>query len=162
MNQVLLAAPLAPVMRRVLEDAAFIFCDDAPADAPATHGRFAEAKIGFQASRSGELRLRLPWNVAREAAANLLGVEPDDPEADEQALAAAGELLNMISGVALQTWFGGATKWSLGNPTVEEREGRLPSAAPAGEVVSFVVDDAFIELEAIEMGVARDQGSDRR
>lgn len=162
MNQVLLAEPIGPVVRQVLEDAAFLFCDDVPEGAPATEGRFAEATIGFQAPRSGQLRLRLPWHVAREAAANLLGVEADDPEAEAQALAAAGELLNMISGAALQAWFGGETRWNLGNPTVEAREGSLPSATPAGEIVSFVIDDSFIELEAIESGAARDQGPDRR
>ncbi len=162
MSQTLSAEPLAQVTRSVLADAAFLFCDDVPDDAAPLEGRLAEATVTFTAPRSGRLTLRLPWAVACEAAANLLGADKDDPEADEGALSAVGELLNMISGSALAAWFGAATAWSLGVPVTSEREGRLPSAGPRGGVVSFVIDDARMEIEAIETGGAGDDQGSRR
>jgi hypothetical protein len=146
------AAPLGEVARSVLGDAAFLFCDDVPPGTGPLEGRLAEASISFQAPTSGHLTLRLPWPVALEAAANLLGTENDDPEAEASALAAVGELLNMISGSALSAWFGANTAWSLGVPVTSVRVGCLPSPAPRGAVVAYVVEDTRIELEAVEEG----------
>lgn len=150
MSAALAAGPLAEVTRAVLGDAAFLFCDEVPADAPLQEGRIAEATLCFEAPCSGHLTLRLPWSVALDAAANLLGTERDDPEAEAGALAAAGELLNIITGSALQRWFGASAVWSMGVPSTCERVGRLPSPASEGALVAFVVDDARIEVEAIE------------
>jgi hypothetical protein len=162
MSQVHLeAGPLGEVTRSILGDAAFLLCDDVPPGTEPMAGRLAEATIRFVAPTSGQLTLRLPWPVALEAAANFLGTERDDPEAEEGALAAVGELLNMISGSALSAWFGANTEWSLGVPSTSVREGSLPSPSPRGEVVSFVVDEARIEIEAIEGGAGDDQGSHR-
>lgn len=144
--------PLAEVARGVLEEAAFLFCDDVPADAPPLEGRLAEATLGFEGPCAGRLTLRLPWAVAREAAANLLGTEPDDPQLESSALAAAGELLNMISGSALAAWFGAQASWALGVPSTHAVDGRLPTEGASGERVSFVVGEARIEVEVLELG----------
>lgn len=160
MSQTLRPAVLAAVTRSVLGDAAFLFCDDAE-DAARLSGKFAEATIAFDAPNPGRLSLRLPWPLAVEAAANLLGCEHDDPDADENAQAAVGELLNMISGPALEAWFGAAAKWSLGVPATRAYDGALPTQSPTGELVSFVVDGARIELEVVETGAADDPRTDR-
>lgn len=155
------AGPLGEVTRSILGDAAFLFCDAVPEGTGPLEGRLAEATIRFEAPTSGALTLRLPWTVALEAAANLLGTERDDPEAEEGALAAVGELLNMISGSALSAWFGANTQWVLGVPSTAMRVGSLPSPSPRGEVVAFVIDEARIEIEAIEGGLGDDQGPHR-
>jgi CheY-specific phosphatase CheX len=152
MSAVLSAQPLGEVTKLVLGTAAFLFCDDVPPGTGPVEGRLAEAVIGFTGPRDGRITLRMPWEVALEAAANLLGVEKDDPDAQESALAAVGELLNMISGSVLKEWFGAGAEWALGVPATSERAGRLPSVAPQGEVVGFVVDEARIEVEAAETG----------
>jgi hypothetical protein len=161
MSRTLNAGPLGLVTKSVLGDAAFLFCDDLPADVGAQDGKLAEATISFEAPCPGRITLRLPWHVALEAAANLLGTEQDDPEAEESALAAVGELLNMISGSALSAWFGAGASWSLGVPVTTTREGQLPSPAPRGDVIGYVIDDARIEVEAIEGGAGDDQGPHR-
>lgn len=160
MSQTLRPAVLAGVTRSVLGDAAFLFCDDAE-DAGKLSGKFAEATIVFDAPNPGRLSLRLPWPLAVEAAANLLGCERDDPDADENAQAAVGELLNMISGPALEAWFGAAAKWSLGVPVTRAYDGALPTQSPTGELVGFVVDGARIELEVVETGAADDPRTHR-
>jgi hypothetical protein len=149
MSEALSAQALGGVTRSVLETAAFLFCDDVPAGMTAQEGTVIEATIAFQAARSGRIILRLPAQVGLEAAANLLGIEPDDPEAAESARAAAGELLNMISGSALKAWFGGEATWSLGVPATVELTARLPSGNP--EAVAFLVDEFPIEVEAVEL-----------
>jgi hypothetical protein len=141
-------AALGGVTRSVLETAAFLFCDDLPAGMHAQQGEVIEATIRFQATTNGRIVLRLPVKVGLEAAANLLGIETDDPEAAESARAAVGELLNMISGSALKAWFGGEASWSLGVPSTVELPGTLPSGRPGS--VAFVVDDYPIEVEAME------------
>jgi len=162
MSQVhLTAGPLADVTRSVLGDAAFLFCDEVPEGAAPTEGKYAEARISFVAPTSGSIVLRVPWNIALEAAANLLGSEQDDPEVEADALSAVGELLNMISGSALSAWFGPNTQWTLGVPATSVKEGPLPSPAPRGDVAAYVIDEARIEVEAIEGGVGDDQGSHR-
>ncbi len=161
MSQTLTAGPLGEVTRAVLGNAAFLFCDEVPAGAAAHTGRLAEASITFDAPRPGRLTLRVPWSVAVEAAANLLGAERDDPEVEESALAAVGELLNMISGSALAQWFGAGARWSLDIPSTRARDGQLPSPAPEGEVIGFLVDDARIEIEAIATEGRDDQGPRR-
>ncbi len=148
----LTAEPLAAVTRSVLEEAAFLFCDDLPDDAAPQEGRLAEASITFTGPCAGRLTLRLPWAVAREAAANLLGTTPDDPELDESALSAVGELLNMISGSALEAWFGKTARWSLGVPAPRALDGSLPAASPGSAAAGFLVDDARVEIEAVETG----------
>jgi len=153
MSQTLRIEPLAEVTRSVLADAAFLFCDAVPAEARASVGRVAEASISFEAPTAGRITLRMPWAVACEAAANLLGAEADDPDVEASALAAVGELLNMISGSALKAWFGAAASWNLAIPSTRVQEdARLPSIAPRGAVAGFVVDDARIEIEATEDG----------
>ncbi len=148
MSQVLQPEALGAVTRSVLETAAFLFCDELPPGMEAQEGELIEATIAFEAATSGRIILRLPLRVGLEAAANLLGIDATDPEAAESARAAAGELLNMISGSALKAWFGGDARWSLGVPATVEFAGRLPSGRPGS--VAFVVDDYPIEVEAVE------------
>jgi CheY-specific phosphatase CheX len=139
---------LGVVTRSVLETAAFLFADELPAGTEVQEGEVIEASIAFQAATSGRIVLRLPLQLGLEAAANLLGIEPDDPEAAESARAAVAELLNMISGSALKAWFGGGARWSLGVPATVEFTGRLPSGRPGA--LAFVVEDFPLEIEALE------------
>ncbi len=148
MSQTSLAGPLGEVTRSVLSEAAFLFCDELTEGAAPLEARLVEATITFEAATPGRITLRLPWQVACEAAANLLGAEPGDEDVEANAHAAVGELLNMISGSALERWFGAGSPWSLGIPRVSEREGQLPSRAPTGELVGLAIDDARIEIEA--------------
>jgi CheY-specific phosphatase CheX len=142
------AHQLSEVTKNVLSEAAFLFCDDVAQGTAPLEARLVEATITFEATTPGRITLRLPWSLACEAAANLLGTEPGDEEVEANAHAAVGELLNMISGSALERWFGSASPWALGLPMVSEHEGQLPSRAPKGEVVALVIDSARFEIEA--------------
>lgn len=148
MSPIPLAGPLGEVAKSVLSDAAFLFCDELADGAAPLDARLVVATITFEATSPGSITLRLPWHVACEAAANLLGAEPGDEDVEANAHAAVGELLNMISGAALERWFGSGATWSLGLPNVSEQEGQLPSIAPKGEVVALAIESVRIEVEA--------------
>ena len=141
---------LAGVTRSVLETAVFLFCDEVPVSAEPLGGEVIEAVIRFEAPTSGQLCLRFPRSLGRDAAANLLGVERDDPDAEEGASAAVAELLNMVCGAALEAWFGAQARWALGVPVTTEFTGRLPTGRP--ESVAFVVDETPVEIEVTELG----------
>lgn len=143
------AAALEQVTRTVLETAVFLFCDR-PTGVPEPHqGDVIEAVIRFDAPVSGRIALRLPHHLGLEAAANLLGVEPDDPDAQDGARAAVAELLNMVSGAALKEWFGASATWALGVPATTEVAGRLPSGR-LGAIV-LLVDEAPLEIEVMPL-----------
>lgn len=119
------AAFLADVLGRVLEEAAFVFAE--PADEPeAWGGPVLSASLAFEAVQGGTLRLVATPSGAAELAANMLGIEPSDPEAAAQGLAAIAELLNVVGGAFVTRWFGTAVPSQLGLPATEV----LPGAPP--------------------------------
>jgi chemotaxis protein CheY-P-specific phosphatase CheC len=130
---------LGAVAARVLEDAAFLFVEAAGDDGGASGPRVVAA-MDFGGPAPGQLHLAVPPDLAAELAANLLGVEPDDPEAADRGEAAVGELLNMIGGVLTAETFGTDVVCPLGIPVVRVTD---PGEAPASEiaVASRLVDE---------------------
>ncbi len=138
------ARHLAGTARRILEEAAFIFA--APARRkPEWTGPLAEAELAFEGPETGILCLRTTPDFGAVVAANLMGIETDEPEATAQALPALGELLNMIAGAALAEVFGTRETCRLGIPRV-----RLVEAEPgSADAVYLLCDDVHpLELDA--------------
>ncbi len=124
---------LGEVVGRVLEEAAFVFTE-AVDEAPPFEGPVIEARLRYGDEGEGEIRLAAEPRFAATLAANLLGSEPDDPEAAERAMDAVGELLNMVSGVLVAELHGPEAPTALGVPSVtrvsaEEHERDLREAA---------------------------------
>jgi hypothetical protein len=147
-----MAPELAPrvledVARRILEEAAFLFSDDAT-DSLCFEGPVIEALLEFLGPAQGTLHLRLAENLACEAAANLLGTEPDDPEAQAGASLAVGELLNMIGGHLMIAWLGATAQTSLGTPTLRLHD-TWTVAMTGPRCARFMAGEgALVELEA--------------
>lgn len=96
---------LVSVASQVVEEAAFVFSD--PVDQPPPFdGTVVMAMMNFEGPESGRLVLAASYEFATELAANLLGVDPGDPELEDKAAGAIGEMLNMISGVMTAKAFG--------------------------------------------------------
>jgi hypothetical protein len=109
-------AMLEEVLGQVLQEAAFVFAE--PADEPEDWTPpVLTAEIAFECSRGGVLRLALPPRGAVEIAANMLGVDPGDPEAEEHARAAVAEILNVIGGAFVTRFFGTKVPSQLGLPS---------------------------------------------
>lgn len=110
---------LTEVLSNVLEEAAF-FMIEPEAVPPRYEGEIFSAAIDFEAVRGGQLRLTASRNLARNLAANMLGIDPNDPEADEQGRNALGEILNVLGGAFVTRHFGTKVPFQLGLPTVTD------------------------------------------
>ena len=135
---------LSEVFCDVLEKLAFMFAeapdDTEPPEIPADCVR---TDIGFTGIRTGSLSLIVPLALCPEIAANMLGVEEEDELAEEKAIDALKELLNVTCGHVLTSLAGEEAVFDLSVPSLhkldltgwEER-----SRDPATLVL--VVDDA--------------------
>ncbi len=110
-------ALLTDILGQVLQESAFIFAE--PDDEPATwQGPVLTARIAFESTRGGTLRLVTTPAASAEIAANMLGIEPGE-EADANGRAAVAELLNVLGGAFLTRYFGTTVPSQLGLPSTE-------------------------------------------
>lgn len=106
---------LADVLGSVLQDSAYIFAEPVDEDGPLAPPLFS-AELAFECVRGGVLRLTTSPRGSVEIAANMLGIDPSDPEAEEQARAALAEVLNVIGGAFVTRYFGTKVPSQLGLP----------------------------------------------
>lgn len=138
---------LTDIVGTVLQDSAFMFVE--PAEEPIQWGeRVFAATLAFESVRSGTLRLTMAVPVGVELAANMLGTEPSDPEAEENGRAAVSEILNVIGGAFVTRFFGTKVPSQLGLPQA------LLSSSPAtgrrtcaAVVRSELGDPVLLELD---------------
>jgi CheY-specific phosphatase CheX len=94
------SAGLAAVASNALEEAAFLFVEQADSvDLPSQAA--VVASIGFAAPKRGLLRVLTDLDGARLLAANVLGLDGDDPDVDDSSVAAVSELANIVAGLLL-------------------------------------------------------------
>jgi len=103
---------------RIMEEAAFLFSDDLPADArPDVDWKPIGAQIHYVGDdRKGALRVWADVAMVRTLAANMLGLEEDDPSGAIQIGDALAELLNTIAGNVLTDAWGNALVFHLDIP----------------------------------------------
>jgi len=112
---------LAEVLGTVLQDSAFMFAE--PMEEPGGwHQPVFSAQLAFESVRGGMLRLTTSPRGAVEVAANMLGVDPSDPEAEVQARSALAEVLNVVGGAFVTRYFGSKVPSQLGLPHTEVME----------------------------------------
>lgn len=106
---------LTDILGTVLQDSAFMFVE--PAEEPAEWGeKVFTATLAFESVKGGMLRLTMALPVGVELAANMLGTELDDPEAEENGRAAVSEILNVLGGAFVTRYFGTKVPSQLGLP----------------------------------------------
>ena len=103
----------------ILQEAAFVFAEPTEKRAP-DEREVLVARLGFDGPTSGEMLLSCSPIVATDLAANLLGIEPDDPDAEARGGDAIGEMLNIVGGALLADWFGIDGKFEMGVPSVSQ------------------------------------------
>ncbi len=105
----------------ILEEAAFIFTELADGDPPKwSENVVLEARLGFGGEQNGTMMIAATSGPLAELAGNLLGVEPDDPDAVSKQADAFGELLNIAGGAILEAWFGTEAEVQLKVPQVRQ------------------------------------------
>ena len=112
---------LTDILGQVLQESAFIFAE--PDEEPeAWEGEALVARIAFESTRGGSLRLVTTLLAASDIAANMLGIDPGE-EADANGRAAVSELLNVLGGAFLTRYFGTAVPSQLGLPSTTTTKG---------------------------------------
>ena len=96
---------LTTVLSDVLKDLAFMFVDGDPAEV-SPDATWLETTIGYCGPESGTLTLQCTTEFGILLAANLLGIDPDDDDAEVRAHDAVKEFMNIVCGQFVTTAFG--------------------------------------------------------
>ena len=106
---------LTDILGTVFQETAFMFVE--PAGEPVAWDETVfSATLAFESVQGGTLRLTAAVPVGVELAANMLGCDATDPEAEEHGRAAICELLNVIGGAFVTRFFGTKVPSQLGLP----------------------------------------------
>ncbi|HWV38471.1 MAG TPA: chemotaxis protein CheX [Vulgatibacter sp.] len=108
-----LRSRLGAIACRVLEDTAFVFAE--PSASTVRHD-WMEVALPLHGLEGGSLALGASRGFAVQLAANMLGVEPDDPESESSASEALSELLNIFAGVVAHEILGASPMVRIGIP----------------------------------------------
>lgn len=134
---------ISRIFCEVVERQAFLFADPADAgDFAPGDGAFLMGTIRFHGATPGTLTLLAPEAMAREAAANVLGVSEDDPGVEANYRDALGEILNVLCGHVLTALNGNHAIHDLTVP--ELSEATAPQAADLAArpgCLAFAIDD---------------------
>ncbi|MFO0580787.1 MAG: chemotaxis protein CheX [Anaeromyxobacter sp.] len=109
---------LADVLGSVLQDSAFIFAEPVDEPEPFAAEVFA-AELAFDSVRGGVLRLVTTPRGCVEIAANMLGLDASEAEAQDQARSALAEVLNVVGGAFVTRFFGTKVPSQLGLPATQ-------------------------------------------
>ncbi len=110
---------LLRTVMETLEEAAFIFTEPTEGTPPEwTEDTVLHAELPFGGDSAGTLMIASSSEPTVELAANLLGIEPSDEDAQEKRADALGEILNIIGGIVVEEWFGTEADVQLGVPEV--------------------------------------------
>jgi CheY-specific phosphatase CheX len=138
----------------VFETMFFVFLEpfdpdsgDAPPSPWSPKENWLKCSIGFQGRLRGQLRLFLPFPLARDMATNFLGLEEEASE--QQVTDMTKELSNMICG-NLFSRYDRAQGYALTIPKAEVlryEETAGPGSAPDRLRLDFLAEDRMIRLE---------------
>lgn len=108
---------LMEVAGRTLEDTAFVLVD--LAEGERFTGAVVRATLAFSGTARGALLVASSNPFAVAMAANLMGLELNDPEVVDKGEEALGELVNIIAGALTERLFGTDQLCQLGIPTTD-------------------------------------------
>jgi CheY-specific phosphatase CheX len=113
------SATLTTIFSEVLANLAFMFTDEEQVEiSPADN--WLETVISYQGPTSGTLRFRCTTDFSILLAANLLGVDAQDEEADAKARDAVKEFMNIVCGQLVTALLGSEEVFNLTIPEVVE------------------------------------------
>lgn len=141
-----LKAVLRDVFPRMLEELTFLFADE-PDASLSIPGDPVLVNIGFSGPFNGTLDMSIARSLGVEMASNLLGLEPDDTNAEHAGDDALRELMNVTCGHVLTGIAGSEPVFNLSIPTVRPISAQEWEAlGNAAEVVIFHVDGRPVQL----------------
>jgi chemotaxis protein CheY-P-specific phosphatase CheC len=143
------APTLLTIFSEVLADLAFMFTDDVDPE-PTPGEQWLEVSISYDGEATGTLYFRCPRSFSQTLAANLLGTDPNDDEADSQAEDAAKEFMNIVCGQLVTAIHGTEHVFNLAIPQLREMT-ETPSLEPTDNenISTLAVDGQPIQLEFV-------------
>ena len=102
--------------QRILEQAAFALPDLPEDEIEQARAVAVACKVQFTGLFSGEMCFQADEHLARIMAANMLGIDENDPDAAQKRKDAVGEILNMICGNFLPLVAGTRAEFKIGAP----------------------------------------------
>lgn len=139
-------AVLRDVFPRMLEELAFLFADE-PDSLASMPGDPVLVNIAFSGPFHGTLEMSIARSLGIEMASNLLGLDPDDTNAEHAGDDALRELMNVTCGHVLTGIAGSEPVFNLSIPTVRLISGKEWDAlGNAADVVIFQVDGRPVQL----------------
>lgn len=106
---------LREIFSDILANLAFMFTDDELPEVAVDEVWF-ETTIRYEGPTQGHLRLRCAQSFMTSLAGNLLGIDPDDSEADVKSVDAVKELMNILCGQLVTQFYGSDAVFNLSIP----------------------------------------------
>lgn len=113
-----LAPELSALAGDVLGDLAFLISDDVPPTLP-ENTPWLSCTVRYLGPFKGELTCWATPDFSVQLCANLLGLDPRDPDSAKSANDALGELMNVIAGQAVTAWYGKKAVFNLSIPQID-------------------------------------------
>lgn len=140
------AATLKTTFSEVLANLAFMFADEDMAEG-SSEGRWLETTITYRGPAAGTLRFRCTSAFSVMLAANLLGSDPADEDADAQGRDAVKEFMNIVCGQFVTDRHGTEHVFNLSIPEIEE----LAQAPTLGDGDDPDVSMLTVEGHAVQL-----------
>ena len=124
MNNKIIMEAINETVSNVLEQTAFMFPEPVDMASGISYEDFEYVlvKLNFSGDKAGEIKMVLPVDFCAELSANLLGEDIGDVDPEENNFDSARELLNIVSGQLLVSFFGDEAPFSLTNFEVTKIE----------------------------------------
>ncbi|MBM3290171.1 MAG: chemotaxis protein CheX [Candidatus Hydrogenedentes bacterium] len=139
---------LDDVFPRMLEELTFLFAD--PDDGSSPQGMPHDAvdvAIAFSGERNGTLDMGVSRSLGIEMASNLLGLDPDDDNAEHLGDDALRELMNVTCGHVLTSLAGDKPVFNLSIPTITALDGAgWDALARDADTARFAIDGRPVHL----------------
>jgi hypothetical protein len=129
----------------VLEEAAFIFAEEHDGGDVADDGRRLTVEMTVKGAVDGRFEIEAPVKFATNLAANLLGIEGDDPEAAQNGPDAMCSLLNIFAGLLLERLLPKEATYELSHPQ------QIPKGQASGVVTSILTEEDELVTTAVDI-----------
>lgn len=106
---------LKELFSEILANLAFMFTDDEDTEA-SDQDAWLETSISYLGPNRGTLVFHCPQRFTQGLAANLLGIDPEAPQAEDQSEDAVKEFMNILCGQLVTQFFGSEDIYNLSIP----------------------------------------------
>lgn len=128
---------------KVVEQLSFMFGEPVPKDEiEAEDVTFVMASMAFGGDLTGTLIMAVPQEVTADIAANILGMDPAEVQAEELRRDALAEMLNVVCGHVIMAISGADANFKLRSPETKiADEDMLPRMMGDDDFMAFLLDD---------------------